>query len=302
MRFLLALLMLVAEPPTAVQMQNVDFYVDRNIPLRIHRLSGTMRSKDGGAVNFDDKRSFIISIASADVGLTGPDLSLLLNKYVFGYKGSPLSNLRITIAGNEIIQKGTLHKVAALPFEIHATLSVTPDGRIMLHPTRTEIIGLHVDKLMHGLGLPLEKIINLSKAKGASVKGNDIYLDPSAILPPPEIEGRVTGVRIQAGEIVMTFGSNLATQMRAVPDPSINNYMYYSGGTLRFGKLLQLGADMLITDLDPQDPFRFDLDRYKPQLVAGYSRTLESGGLEVWMRDIDKLGSAKIQVTSRSVP
>ena len=78
--------------------------------------------------------------------------------------------------------------------------------------------------------------------------------------------------------------------------------MYYSGGTLRFGKLLQLGADMLITDLDPQDPFRFDLDRYKPQLVAGYSRTLESGGLEVWMRDIDKLGSAKIQVTSRSVP
>ena len=172
----------------------------------------------------------------------------------------------------------------------------------MLHPTRTEIIGLHVDKLMHGLGLPLEKIINLSKAKGASVKGNDIYLDPSAILPPPEIEGRVSGVRIQAGEIVMTFGSNLATQMRAVPDPSINNYMYYSGGTLRFGKLLQLGADMLITDLDPQDPFRFDLDRYKPQLVAGYSRTLESGGLEVWMRDIDKLGSAKIQVTSRSVP
>lgn len=294
--------MLAADPPTAVQMQNVDFYVDSNVPLRIHRLIGTMRSKDGGTVNFDDKRSFIISIASADVGLTGPDLSLLLNKYVFGYKGSPLSNLRITIAGNEIIQKGTLHKVASFPFEIHATLSVTPDGRIMLHPTRTEIIGLHVDKLMHGLGLPLEKIINLRKAKGATVKGNDIYLDPSAILPPPQIEGKVTGVRIQAGEIVMTFGSNLATQMRAVPDPSINNYMYYSGGTLRFGKLVQLGAEMLITDLDPQDPFRFDLDRYKPQLVAGYSRTLESGGLEVWMRDIDKLGSAKIQVTSRSVP
>ncbi|HZJ00230.1 MAG TPA: hypothetical protein VFD22_06175 [Gemmatimonadaceae bacterium] len=299
MRFLLALVMLAVEPPTAVQMQNVDFYIDRNIPLRIHRLSGTMRSKDGGAVNFDDKRSFIISIASADVGLTGPDLSLLLNKYVFGYKGSPLSNLRISISGNEIIQKGTIHKVAALPFEIHAALSVTPDGRIMMHPTRTEIIGLHVDKLMKGLGLPLEKIINLSKAKGATVKGNDIYLNPTAILPPPEIEGRVTGVRIQANEIVMTFGSGLATQLRPVPDPAATNYMYYNGGTLRFGKLMQIGADMLITELDPQDPFRFDLDRYKPQLVAGYSRTLESGGLEVWMRDIDKLGSAKLQVSSQ---
>lgn len=299
MRFLFGLLLIATEPPTLVQMQNVDFYVDRDIPLRIHRLSGTMRSKDGGAVMFDDKRSFIISVESADVGLTGPDLSLLLNKYVFNYKGSPLTNLRITVSGNEIIQKGTLHKVAALPFEIRATLSVTPEGKIRIHPTRTEIIGLHVDKLMHGLGLPLDKVINLSKAKGATVKGNDIYLDPTAILPPPQIEGRVAAVRIQSNQVVMTFGSGPPSTMLAIPDPTVSNYMYYRGGTLRFGKLMQIGADMLITELDPQDPFRFDLDRYKPQLVAGYSRTLESGGLEVWMRDIDKIGSAKIQVTSQ---
>jgi len=297
-RFLLLLLMLAADPPTSVQMQNVDFYVDRDIPLRIHRLIGTMRSKDGGPVNFDDNRSFVISVQSADVGLTGADLSLLLNKYVFGYKGSPLSNLRITVSGREIIQKGTIHKVAALPFEIHATLSVTPDGKIMMHPTRTEIIGLHVDKLMRGLGLPLEKIIDLSKAKGATVKGNDIFLDPTVILPPPQIEGRVSSVRIQANEIVMSFGAGPATRLGSVPDATVSNYMYYRGGNLRFGKLMQLDADMLITDLDPQDPFRFDLSRYKPQLVAGYSRTLESGGLEVWMRDIDKVGTGKLQPSS----
>ena len=290
--------MLGVDPPTMVQMQNVDFYVDREIPLRIHRLSGTMRSKDGGAVNFDDKQSFVISVQSGEVGLTGPDLSKLLNKYVFAYKGSPLSNLRIAIAGNEIIQKGTIHKIAALPFEIRATLSVLPDGRIRMHPTRTEIIGLHVDKLMKGLGLPLDKIIDLSKAKGASVKGNDIYLDPLSIIPPPQIEGKVTAIRLESNQIVMTFGSG-APGTIAIPDATIGNYMYYKGGTLKFGKLMQLDADMLITELDPADPFRFDLDRYKPQLTAGYSRTLESGGLEVWMRDIDKVGSAKIQVTSQ---
>jgi Domain of unknown function (DUF811). len=299
MRLLFGLLLLVTEPPTQVQMQNVDFYVDKDIPLRIHRLSGTIRSRDGGPVMFDDKQSFIIKVASAEVGLTGPDLSVLLNKYVFNYKGSPLTNLRISVSGNEIVQKGTLHKVAALPFEIRATLSITPDGRIRMHPTRTEIIGLHVDKLMQGLGLPLEKVIDLSKAKGATVKGNDIYLDPTAILPPPQIEGRVAAVRIQSNQIVMTFGSGQFVQPLAIPDSTVSNYMYYKGGTLRFGKLMQLDADMLITDLDPQDAFRFDLDRYKPQLVAGYSRTLESDGLEVWMRDIDKIGAAKIQVTSQ---
>jgi hypothetical protein len=43
--------------------------------------------------------------------------------------------------------------------------------------------------------------------------------------------------------------------------------------------------------MDPSDPFRFDLDRYLAQLVAGWSRTLPDQGLEVYMRDIDKVDS-----------
>jgi hypothetical protein len=283
---------------TSVQMQNVDFYVDPEIPLRISKLRGKMRSRNGGTVMFDDKRSFVIEVESAEAGLTGPALSTLLNKYVFNYRGSPITNLKVTTSGNQIIQKGTLHKVAALPFEITATLSITSDGRIRIHPTRTEIIGLHVDKLMSGLGLPLDKIINLSKAKGATVRGNDIYLSPTVIIPPPEIKGRVSGVRVENGMVVMTFGSPASMAMSAIPDTTVRNYMYYRGGTLQFGKLMMLDADLLITELDTADPFRFDLDRYKPQLVAGYSRTLQSEALEVWMRDIDKLGKSSIDVTS----
>ena len=282
-----------ADTVTSVQMQNVDFYVDPQIPLHITRLSGTMMSRTRGPVMFDDKRSFVIRVTAAEAGLTGPALSALLNKYVFNYSGSPITNLRVTVSGNEIIQKGTLHKVGALPFEIRASLSVTPDGRIRLHPTRTEIIGLHVDRLMSGLGLPLSKIIDLSKAKGATVSGNDIFLSPTAVIPPPEIQGHVTAVRVENNLVIMTFGSPASTPMIAVPDTSAHNYMYYKGGTLQFGKLMMLDADMFITELDPADPFHFDLDRYKPQLVAGYSRTLQSGGLEVWMRDIDKIGKAR---------
>ena len=282
-----------ADTVTSVQRQNVDFYVDPQIPLHISRLSGTMMSRTRGPVMFDDKRSFVIRVTAAEAGLTGPALSALLNKYVFNYSGSPITNLRVTVSGNEIIQKGTLHKVGALPFEIRASLSVTPDGRIRLHPTRTEIIGLHVDRLMNGLGLPLSKIIDLRKAKGATVSGNDIFLSPTAVIPPPEIQGHVTAVRVENNLVIMTFGSPASTPMIAVPDTSARNYMYYKGGTLQFGKLMMLDADMFITDLDPADPFHFDLDRYKPQLVAGYSRTLQSGGLEVWMRDIDKIGKAR---------
>jgi hypothetical protein len=72
--------------------------------------------------------------------------------------------------------------------------------------------------------------------------------------------------------------------------------MFYKGGTLHFGKLLMLDAEMEIVDRRPSGFFDFDLDRYKEQLVAGYSRTLPDLGLEVYMLGLDKLASAGQQV------
>jgi hypothetical protein len=255
-----------------------------------------MRARAGGPVLFDDKKSFIIRLDDADVGLTPPALSQLLNKYVFNYPGAPLKRITVSISGRQIVQKGILHKVADLPFEITASLSVTPDGRIRVHPTRTEILGLHVDQLMNGLGLTLEKIIDLKKAKGATVKGNDIFLDPAAILPPPTMEGTLTSVGVEGNYVVQRFGSPVAPM--PVPDSTQPNYMFYKGGSIRFGRLLMSDAELQIVDLDPADPFRFNLDHYLDQLVAGYSRNNASGGLEAFMRDIDKIGKSTLDIHS----
>jgi hypothetical protein len=282
-----------APAETRVSMRNVDFYVDPEVVLHIRVLDGTMRAKAGGPVVFDDKQSFIITLEHAEVGLTGADLTALLNKYVFGYKGSPLSHLHVRTEGDHIVQSGQLHKGVDLPFEMTATMNVTTDGLIRIHPIKTKILGVNGDKLMHAFGLSLEKLIDLKGAVGATVKGNDLFLDARRILPPPTIEGRITGVRIDGDEVVQTFGSAPpATRAPLVPpDTAAPNYMYYKGGTLRFGKLLMLDAEMQIVDLDPKDIFRFDLSRYSEQLVAGYERTLADQGLEVWMRDVDKLAA-----------
>jgi hypothetical protein len=277
---------------THVSMRNVDFYVDPEVVLHIRHLDGTMRAKNGGPVVFDDKGSFIITLDRAEVGLTGADLTALLNKYVFGYKGSPLSHLQVKTEGDQIVQSGRLHKGIDLPFEMTATMDVTPEGLIRIHPTKTKILGVNGDKLMHAFGLSLEKLIDLKGATGATVHGNDLFLDPAHILPPPTIEGKLTAVRVQDDEVVQVFGTSGTNAKRTLvpPDTLAPNYMYYKGGTLRFGKLLMLDAEMQIVDLDPADVFRFDLSRYSQQLVAGYERTLPDQGLEVWMRDVDKLG------------
>jgi hypothetical protein len=282
-----------ARVKTRVSMRHVDFYVDTAIVLDIRHLDGTMRSKEGGPILFDDKNSFIITIDTAEVGLTGADLTTLLNKYVFGYKGSPLTHLHLRTEGDHVVQTGRMHKVITVSFEITATMDVTSDGLIRIHPTKTKIMGLNGEKVMKFLGLSLEKILDLKGANGASVHGNDLFLDPAKILPPPAIEGRVVAVRVDGDEVVQVFGSaepHKRERALVPPDTKAPNYMYYKGGTLHFGRLLMLDAEMQIVDLDPSDVFRFDLVRYNAQLVAGYERTLADGGLEVWMRDVDKLG------------
>jgi hypothetical protein len=277
-------------------MRNVHFHVAPGVVLRIRSLRGEMRSVRGGAIVFDDKRSFELRIRAAEVGLSMSDLSTLLNHFVFNYPGAPLKHLRVRAEGGQLRQTGTLHKVVDIPFDITATLSATSDGRIRLHPTRTRIFHVNGDGLMRALGLRLDKLLDLRKAKGASVRGNDLYLEPDSILPPPTIRGRVTAVRVEGDEVVQVFGTPGArdhdgAQPLTPPDAHAANYMFYRGGTLRFGKLSMSDAEMQIVDLQPDDAFDFDLDRYATQLVAGYSRSLADGGLEVFMPDIGKAGA-----------
>jgi hypothetical protein len=193
------------------------------------------------------------------------------------------------MAGSQLVQTGVLHKIVDMPFEITSEPSVTPEGLIRLHPVRTRILGVDGNGLMRAFGLSLEKILDLRNAKGVSVRGNDLLLDPTALLPPPAIEGRLMSIRIEGNELVQVFGTPTAATALARPDTVARAYMYYRGGTLRFGKLLMTDAEMQIVGLEKDEFFSFDLDRYKQQLVAGYSRTLPSFGLEVYMASADKL-------------
>jgi hypothetical protein len=282
-----------ARAPTYVEMRNVLFHVHPHVALGIRSLRGTMRSLTSAPIFFDDPASFRIRIREAEVGISPSDLTALLNDYVFAYPGAPLRHLRVRLDGQELVQTGRL-RTLNLPFETRSTLSITADGDLRIHAKRTRLLGVGVTRVMRVLGLRLERLVDLDGARGARVEGNDIILDVERALPPPAIEGRLIGVRIEGDELLQRFGplpGDANLRDLPVPDPGARNYMFYKGGTLRFGKLVMLDADMQIVDLDPRDPFRFDISRYLVQLVPGYSRTLKDGGLEVFMQDIDDAGA-----------
>src|SRR5258708_7810162 len=136
------------------------------------------------------------------------------------------------------------------------------------------------------LGLEVSDLINTQKVRGVRAEKDDLVLSPEQILPPPQIQGRVTDVRLKGDEIVQTFGGE--AEGKGLQQQS-GNYMAYRGAQLRFGKLTMSDTDMVLIDMDPQDPFDFYLDHYKDQLVAGYTKTTTTFGLRVYMRDYNKL-------------
>jgi hypothetical protein len=211
---------------------------------------------------------------------------------VFAYPKAPLRDLRVRADSVEIIQTGILHKGVDLRFRLRGTLSLTPEGLVRIHPTAVHILGLNGEKMMQMLGMHLDGLLDLRGAHGATVKGNDLFLDPTAILPPPAISGRLAAVRIEGAEVVQDFvrlpeDSTFGTRVH--PDSTDKNFIYFRGGQLRFGKLLMTDTDLRIVDAEPKTPFDMSLPHYTRQLVAGYSKTRPNLGLTVYMPDFGTL-------------
>jgi hypothetical protein len=273
------------DAPVNAAFRNVHLHVDPSIVLEIRHIDGALLSTvpDQPPV-FDDQRSFTLRIDSGVVAMSPEGLSDLLNHYVFAYDGAPLKNLKISIVNGQLHQEGTLHKGVNVPFAIDADISATPDGRIRLHPTKVKAAGLPTGGLMKLFGIELDELIKLKQTPGVQIQDNDFLLAPDRLLPAPKIAGHLTRVLIDGNRIVETFGTGTVAKITP-PDPRARNFMYYRGGTLRFGKLTMSDADMQLIDANPRNPFEFFPERYIVQLVAGYSKNTLSGGLKVYMPD-----------------
>jgi hypothetical protein len=268
-------------------MVNVSMHADLTLILHIRYLTGKfVPTKKGQPPTFDDTLSYILAIDSAEVSVSMASMSYALNTYAFGEPDAPLKNLKLSAEGSQIRQEGTLKNGIGIPFEMVGTLSATPDGKIRIHPTQMKVAHLPVKGLLNLFGLDMARLINTRKTRGVSVDDNDFILDPALMLPPPQMRGRITAVRVQGDEIIQIFGKE--GRGSAAEQPG-SNYMAYRGGTLRFGRLTMNNADMRLIDADPSDPFVFFPRYYKDQLVAGYSKTTASGGLQVYMPDYNRI-------------
>lgn len=273
--------------PVKVQMHNVMYHFTDQIAVHLINVGGSLVPTSAGHIPvFDDKNSFELQITAAEMTMDPQSLANVLNSHVFDAKDAPLKDISVTIENGRLKVKGKLHKKGDIGFETEGQLSATTDGKIRLHAEKIKALHLPVKGLMDLFGIDIADLIKNGKVRGVQAEKDDLILDPGEILPPPKISGKITDIHLEGNNIVQIFGEPKKYPWIKVP---AQNYMAYRGNKLQFGKLLMSDTDLVLIDPAPKDPFDFYLDRYKDQLVAGYSKTTPSFGLNVYMVDFNKL-------------
>jgi hypothetical protein len=282
--------------PVQIEMKQVRLHVGEGVVLDIDHLRGEMISKVAGTFPvFDDQRSYVLKIFSAQIRMGMTSLSNLMNKHAFAYEDAPLKDIEMSVDKGLLKQHGKMHKGVWLPFSMKASVGATPDGRMVLHTESVKAVGIPATKILDLFDLTLEKLMTIEKGHGMEVRDDDVIISPARVLPPPELRGRLSKVAIVGEELHQTFSSpeSQAAVRLTLPDPNARHYIYFSGSSIRFGKLTMTGADLQLIDADERDAFDFHPARYNEQLVAGYSKNTPSKGLKTYMPDFNDLARVK---------
>jgi len=273
------------------QMRNVTYHFSDTVVVNIKSLNGELvpLGKNEFPI-FDDKDSSNLRISTAEISIDSSNLANLLNSYVFARPHSPLTELSIIVEKERLKMKGKLHDTGDIPFEAEGILTPTAVGKLRLHSEKIKAMHVPVKGLMGLFGLDLGGLIKAGKVPGLRAQEDDLILDLEQILPPPHIEGKVVSVRIEGEQIVQIFGGSDAKPVKNI---RAGNYMTYKNNCLRFNKLVMNDVDLVLIDMDPNDPLDFYLQHYKEQLSAGYTKITLDSGLRAFIKDFTKLHPAK---------
>src|ERR1700757_4466590 len=149
-----------------VQMHNVMYHFADNVAVHLVNVGGAIvPTTPGQTPVFDDRKSFTLQIAAAEIAMDPQSLANVLNSNVFAGKDAPLKDISIRIEKGELHVKGKLPKKGDLGFETIGVLSATPDGKIRLHADKIKALHLPVKGLMDLFGLDIADLIKNGKIK-----------------------------------------------------------------------------------------------------------------------------------------
>lgn len=264
-----------------IDVRNGLFHVTDNVVLTVTRLDAWMIPKPGQVVSLDRKKSFTLQIVSGETRMNASDLSALMNDYLLPHAKTPIKNLTVSFDGGMVVVKGEVHKGVDVPFEGKGIVSIADPTDIRVHFTHLSVAGVIEKGMLDLFGIKLSKVAQPKKQQRFRIEGDDILMPIEALFPPPRISGTLTSVRIEGDSLVQVLGPANATLM--APPVAANEYIYFRGGRMEFGKLTMNDVDLELLNEKPASHLDFSLDHYYEQLENGYTKSLASLGLVVYM-------------------
>jgi hypothetical protein len=234
--------------------------------------------------SFDDPESFQIDIATGVIRANIGDIANYLN--AGGLGNSPLKNVHLWGDGNQINLTGTLHKLIPLPIQMTAEIAALPDSRIQIHVTKVNVLKVPLKALLGGFHITVSDFFHSKDIPGIQVSGNDIYLDPLQLLPPPHIRGHLTALRVVNPDLEEVYGD---AQPEVARVEQWRNFLRLQGGSIDFGRLTMHPVDLVLIDISNDPWFDLDLAHYQKQLVYGYTRMTPQAGLQLFMPDLQNI-------------
>ena len=277
-----------SKPSVEVDMRNVDLHITPQIELQVRHLRGRFVAVGARPAPYlDDPSSYTVAVDTGEVAVDLPSLNAIVSRALERAR-SNVRRVDISVDDTgQIRQKGVVKKGVNVPFDMKASVGVTPDGLIRIHTESVKGFGVPVNPLLKVLRVKTDDLIRVDPGHGIRVEDNDLLLDVSQLLPPPGFHGQLRSVRVDRGALIQVFGSGTAQPIS--PTAPAKNHIYWRGGQLAFGKLTMTETDLELVDEDPQDSFDFSVDRWNEQLVAGYSKTTAGRGLRAHMPDYNDL-------------
>jgi len=277
---------------TYTVLKNIFLRVDPEIGVFVKHLEGRMEAKrQGDPIIYGDVRSFTTHVARGEMVIDQENITRLKNKYTFNFPETPIKNVNVEFMPGRIKMSGMLKQVIWVNFSMEGSLTPTPEGKILLTPDSIKVAGLQMKSLMDIIGLTTSKMISIGPERGLTFVGNNVILDPSNLFPPPKMEGRVVGVKVNQGNMSLLFDSGTRIPPRNLPDTSAQNYIHVYGGRVLIMNELHYGAEMQMIDLNQSNHFDFFLSEYLQHLRAGYVKVgNELGTLITMMPDYNDIG------------
>jgi hypothetical protein len=274
---------------TKVYIHNLLLRKGPNFKARIKWLRGQIKPTNRSInPSLDDPKSFSISIQSGVVGANLADLTAYLSANPI--TSTSVKDLKFSAEGNQIKLNATYHKVFPFPIQAIGDVAAAPGDKIRVHIVKLNVLKVPIKGLLSHLHVNVADLFDPKGMNGVQVSGDDVYLDTSKMLPPPHLEGKLTSIRVQNGDILEVFG-NVEQDLNRTEH--WRNFMRLKGGNMDLGKLTMHQVDLIMVDTSADEWFDLDLDHYADQLVYGYTRMTPQAGLQIFMPDVDEIPHTK---------